>query len=470
MGHLLFRSWGKAGVFSMLTSLFIFSFGHIYNLVGETVVLGISIGYLKLLAVYLLIYALFLWGLARIKALPSHFFLFGNIIMGVMFAINLVPVITFSIQRQNAVANSTTEVAPVSDTGMDAQPDIYYIVLDMYARNDIMQEVIGYDNSEFIDALKERGFYVPDCAYSNYESTGKTIISVLNYEYLDELDVEGNDETDTLTSGDNLVINNQIRKVLKSYGYQFVTGRGHDSQMDINNSDIYWNYFHDEGSGDNLDKQRFASLYFNTTVFRIFTEIYKDNPQKAAWLPYWLAVDRESNSYLSEATFWYYQNKYMFDSLEEIPQMSGDYFVYAHILSPHPPYVFRPDGSFNYPVDSSDEKVLYRETIEYLNKRVLEMIDTLQGESEVQPIIILQADHSIHGMTTGLDKHKILSAYYLPGELNTAPYATITPVNDFRLILKDYFDPTVELLPDMLYVNNEDSSDVLEAACDLDSK
>ena len=237
--------------------------------------------------------------------------------------------------------------------------------------------------------------------------------------------------------------------------------------MDINDSDLYLNYFQDIGGIDDLDQKRFTNLYLNTTIYRIVSELYKNNPENFSFLPYWLSVTRESDPYLQEASFWYYQNNYMFDSLEKIPEKPGNYLVYAHIIAPHGPYVFRSDGSFRYPLDTQDEKILYADAITYLNRRILEIVDTLQSNSTTQPVIIIQGDHGIHKLTSGLDKNKILSAYYLPAVLQVEPYPTITPVNDFRLVIKNYFDHSMELLPDILYVKWADNDLPVSSSCDL---
>lgn len=470
LGLLISRSWEKAGLFSALTSVFTLSFGHIYNVVGQKVILGLTLGYVKLLVIYAFVFLLLILLVLRAKKVSSSIFLFGNLLGAALLVINFYPMLVHDIQLEKINIKSEAANTETAASGSSPRPDIYYIVLDAYARSDIMQEVMGYDNSGFIQALQERGFYIPDCAYSNYDGTMKTITSVLNMTYLSDLNVSINEEDEFIKSNNELVINNRAREAFKQLGYQFVTGRGYNSLLDINDSDVYLNYWRNQTGNDDLDKQRFSSLYFNTTILRVFSEIYKSNPAKAAWLPYWLAVDRESNAYLKEATFWYYQNNYMFDSLETIPARPGNYFVYAHINAPHGPYVFRANGSFNYPLDSQDDRVLYVEAVKYINQRVLEVVDTLQSTSDVQPIIILQADHSIHVLTTGLNKHKILSAYYLPGDLNTPPYPTITPVNNFRLILKDYFDASELLLPDTLFVKYTNDFEPVEASCDLNSE
>ena len=470
LGLLLGRTWEKAALFSALTSLFALSFGHVYNLVGQKVILGVSLGYVKLLAVYFVIFVLMVFLLLRAKKINSSIFLFGNILGAVLLLINVVPALNHAWQMSRAEARAEETTSTEVMNAPADQPDIYFIVLDMYARADIMQEVTGYDNSDFIAALQERGFYIPECAHSNFSGTVRTITTTLNLDYLDVLGLAYKTTNSTSAEARNLIVNNKIRSLMQGYGYQFVTGRGYDSSLDIDNSDLYLNYWQDEAGSDDLDEQRFSNLYFNTTVLRIVSEIYKNNPGKGAWLPYWLVTDRESDAAYKEAAFWYYQNNYMFDSIDTIPQMPGNYLVYAHINAPHGPYAYRADGSFNFPPDSEDETVLYTEAVQYLNTRVLDLIDTLQSESDVPPIIILQGDHSIHVLTTGIDKHKILSAYYLPGELNTLPYATITPVNNFRLVIRNYFDPSMELLPDYLFVKYTNDPEQVEATCDLDSK
>ena len=49
----------------------------------------------------------------------------------------------------------------------DTLPDIYYIILDGYARADILEELYNYDNSEFLEFLEQRGFFVADQGRAN---------------------------------------------------------------------------------------------------------------------------------------------------------------------------------------------------------------------------------------------------------------------------------------------------------------
>ena len=37
------------------------------------------------------------------------------------------------------------------------KPNIYFIILDMYARQDVLKDQLGIDNSEFLKGMEARG-------------------------------------------------------------------------------------------------------------------------------------------------------------------------------------------------------------------------------------------------------------------------------------------------------------------------
>jgi hypothetical protein len=467
---LVSRSPEKSALFSLVILVFIFSFGHVYNLL-EQKPLGINIGYIRLFAVYLVIFAGLIFLVSRIKRIPKNVILFLNIVGAVLILFNLFPIVRYEIGIRQAQENAqdTSTVTPDQQVVDNKYPDIYFIILDSYARADILKDVIGYDNSAFLQSLRERGFYIPECAYSNYPTTEHVVESVLNYEYPASLKIYSNNKGAVSPEYTRMVTQSKARAYFKQFGYQFVTGRAFSSSLDIQNSDVYLNYLEAQGKKDILDQNTFLYLYLNTTVYRILSELYQNDPEQFAKLSNIIPV--KTNADLEEASFWYNQNNFVFDSMEQIAKKDGHYLVYAHIYSPHYPYVYTPIGDFRYvePQNEQEEKRLYADAVTYLNQRILELVDNLL-KSEVQPVIIIQGDHSIHGLTKQLNKHKILSAYYLPGKLITEPYATITPVNNFRLIIRNYFDPSMELLPDTLYVKWADSDQPVASSCGVIEK
>ena len=67
-------------------------------------------------------------------------------------------------------------------------PDIYYIILDEYAREDDLSTNFSYDNSLFLNNLRKMGFFVADWSQSNYTYTLFSLTSSLNLNYLQTLD------------------------------------------------------------------------------------------------------------------------------------------------------------------------------------------------------------------------------------------------------------------------------------------
>ena len=95
---------------------------------------------------------------------------------------------------------------------VEHKPDIYYIILDAYARADVMQDFYGYDNSHFVEQLTDLGFYVAPCSQSNYAWTGLSLTSSLNMNYLQELYISA----DSLPAWKY----SAVRQELKKLGYK----------------------------------------------------------------------------------------------------------------------------------------------------------------------------------------------------------------------------------------------------------
>ena len=75
------------------------------------------------------------------------------------------------------------------------------------------------------------------------------------------------------------------------------------------------------------------------------------------------------------------------------------FFAFAHILIPHSPYRFGPNGEtlqiqplWWVDLDESDHIEGYRNQVIFVEKKVREVINKILSESEHQPIIIIQSD------------------------------------------------------------------------------
>jgi hypothetical protein len=148
----------------------------------------------------------------------------------------------------------------------------------------------------------------------------------------------------------------------------------------------------------------------------------------------------------------------VFNKLDDIARMPEPTFAYLHVILPHPPFVFGPNGEPTDPADFWNENQQYpadlyakgyQNQLTFLNNKVLEAVDTIFANSDVPPIIVFQGDHG-PWLQTKEKRMQILNAYYLPGNEDKL-YPTISPVNTFRLIFNSYFGGNYDMLPDISY-------------------
>ncbi len=368
-------------------------------------------------------------------------------------------------QRVQAQSEDEGKIAPVPTPG--PQRDVYFILVDSYGREDILQGAYNFDNSETIAALKERGFVFPECAQSNYYHTAPAMASILNLDYLDNLGIEPSvyETRAGYSKMAPLILDSEVIRRFRAYGYHVVTFRGFMGMIDIHNTDTYVSFEEDTSYLQRLETDNFTNLYFETTVFDAGDELYEDYypdldilEETGILAP--LLPDRQEQEQepVLEERFQkvFDQNLYAFDALERIPtEIEGPKFVYAHLYSAHWPFMHNPDGSLRLPFSQKMTTEGYVAGLEFTNNRLLAAIDTILANSEVEPIIILQGDHN-NGWVgkvewSGKDRVKILSAYYLPDGGDSLLRADITPVNNFRLVFRHYFGEPIGLLPDVSY-------------------
>ena len=153
--------------------------------------------------------------------------------------------------------------------------------------------------------------------------------------------------------------------------------------------------------------------------------------------------------------------QFILDHITDVPAIAGPKFTYVHLFIPHYPYVFGPDGGIlsdpgfyggerGDAVNTTYEEKGYVNQIQYIDKRIVPILQTVLSKSKNPPIIILMGDHGLNGANRQTD----LLAYYLPQNGSAKLYPTISPVNSFRLIFNEYFGANYPLLPDQTYIND----------------
>jgi hypothetical protein len=361
---------------------------------------------------------------------------------------------------QPIAASAAPQSAP------QTSPDIYYIILDGYGRADMLQSVYGYDNTPFLQALRDLGFVVADDGRSNYAQTVLSLGSSLNMQYLEVMSETMGDSPAWWPVRDVLQ-HSQVRQFLEERGYRTVfTGSLFDF-TDIHDGDEYWNPFAVQLNNFESGFVRFTSLSALQGLDRF-----------VAYPSY--ATHRR----MIQANF---------SALSQIAASPGPKFVFAHIIAPHPPFVFDADGNPvdpDYPftmvdkmrviLDEATYKQSYIAELQYVNAQVLAMLRAILEDSSAAPVILIQGDH---GPGLYLDsesaadsclyeRYSIFSAYYLPGPGSERVPGTISPVNSFRMVFNRYFASGLPLLPDRNYFSPssrfytfEDVTDEIGTTC-----
>ena len=94
----------------------------------------------------------------------------------------------------------------------------------------------------------------------------------------------------------------------------------------------------------------------------------------------------------------------IFENLKKIPKIPGPKFNFAHIVAPHPPFVFNKSGTEDNVVCSlkdgsyfaggqSEYKRGYPLQMEYIDTLTVAVVDTILEKSATPPVIIIQGDH-----------------------------------------------------------------------------
>ena len=343
-----------------------------------------------------------------------------------------------------------------------ARPDIYYIIPDGYPSDAWLQSAMNFDNSEFTKALEDRGFVVADHAQSNYGSSLLSLASVLNMRYFE-------DNPSNFSGYDYLRLSiaaSKVARKLQSLGYtyvQFVSAIFFPSPIaEINRDFTPAGPIDIRKEDSNLGakalyglresrtalwevdfyfRQPFISTYIDTTAFRII----RSQLEKLRWGPELPPYDVSAPERFLASI----------DELESIAAMPEATFTIVHLLKPHHPVSFNKHGEiieWNY-APSPDE---FFAEFGFINARFLKMIDMLLQDSQVQPIIIFQADHggtyggsmSADGRLTHFD---VYAAYFLPDSHRIDIPPSYSLVNTFPLILNEIFGTGYALKDDRLF-------------------
>jgi len=323
-------------------------------------------------------------------------------------------------------------------------PDIFFIVLDGYGRSDALRRSLGFSDEALTDGLRSRGFVIADDARANYAQTELSLASSLNLDYLPRVieSLPNDNNRDPLVKR---IDQNELSRRLRSRGYQYVAVTTGFPPFQFRSSDL------------RLAEPTETSIY-------------------EAELLKWTPIGIPRHVMLSQYHVRRTQLKAAFSHLGRLGERgAAPRFVLAHVLAPHPPFVFGPneepvrpsgpyrlvDGSHFMENGGSREEYAkgYAGQATTIGRMVLRTVDEILRRSKTPPIIVVQGDH---GSKMGHDQERldrtdvgevfpILSAAFVPEGMKPRFTGRTSPVNTWRTVLREQFGEDLPPLPDQSY-------------------
>ena len=416
--------------------------------------------------VFLSSYLLILYRVRKAESLKKVNY-YMNLFMFMLFAMQLVRLVESTthyadssvIQQNNRLAAEKLagEALARQRTG-DRLPDIYYLVLDAYAREDILRTRFQYNNQTFLDSLRKMDFTVLDQSFANYPFTHLSLSSTLNLQYLDQIVIPefvarapatNPNRYQYLSSkfGKEYISRNQLRYFLEKLGYTW--------------------YRND--SGYPMTRLRIESpsdLAFGS-VSQLELMILDNNM-------FGHLLGLLTNRYSVQA-FSHQNWRKALNQFASLPTKNSPKFCFYHIVSPHGPFSFDDDGSvapervdglvlpgvMDHKLVTKERDPKYRElypkNVAGLNIYVRQAIEKILKQTNGEAIIIIQSDH---GPSLGFNYYDIgksdvqarfanLSAIYLPKKYSRKGFdSNMSNVNTFRLLLANVFGIDIPKLQD----------------------
>jgi hypothetical protein len=460
----------KVALLTTLLLFLFFSYGHINTLTRSLIVANQSVGRHRILVpIYFLTLTGLTWLIIRTGKDLSFFPRYLNAFAIILLIIPIIQIVAHQANEyliRLSADNSIDANTEVNLSSGQPRRDIYYILLDGYPRYDFIQEHLEADNSEFLEELASREFFIAHCSQSNYTDTRFSMASTLTMDYLDN----GTGFPEVIHSGsllDNMIFSNPVQRNFNDLGYMVITFDSGYKWLNWQDADLHlkpdtprpMSYLTDIGINE------FEHLLINTSAVKALIDFsVLMNPEYTNRLNELMDNPRETHR---SRVF------YSLEKLIEIPSTIKDpKFVYAHIILPHPPFIVDANGK-SLANSPTDERSAYAAQIAYTNSKLIEIVDAIKNNSDPEPVIIIQSDHgaTLDYKNLGISEELrlgILAAYYFPVSGDAGRNAsdqlttTFTPVNTFRLVFDRYFNGNYGQLEDRSIVGRQSPFTKLE--------
>ena len=369
-------------------------------------------------------------------------------ILVVVVAIEAISVGAIGVWASSVLTEGSVSRPAVASTSVPEDPDIYFILLDGYARSDALAAVFDYDDRSFLSALEARGLHVASASRSNYPLTAQTMASMFHMALLGEIEATA----PLLAKSTNRPSGAVIREAInRNPTFDFLRGRGYSitaissgfEEVAIREADTFV---------DSGELNEFEIGMLRRTILGDVVSV--------------LAPDFVSSQQRTRIARSFGELAVIAASESNRPR-----FVFAHIPSPHPPWVYNADGSprtvpaidatyADTPAQTglslTELRSGYVGAVQFIHSPVIGVIDRIDRASATPPVIVVFSDHgSWIGADGGDVRLRLLNffAARVPGQPDLFP-EDVTLVNVMPTLLGGLFGsdfPRTEPDPSFVY-------------------
>ena len=329
------------------------------------------------------------------------------------------------------------------------RPDIYFLLMDGLGQPAYVESHFDLDAELYSRPLARRGFQVLRHSFSNYPQTGLSAAATLNLGPVDRvLDIPDPQSRDRRVL-EQVVGDSRAVRALRRLGYDLVAFP----------------------SGYPLTRLKGARNR-TPTLNPSFTEYHLIRGGALPLMLGLLGCGPADVSYAMRRG----RLEYIFDQLPTARRGISDdkpVFVFAHILAPHPPFVFDAEGqavtsrrvfSFGdgthwlrlHGREDRSYRRRYAAQATYIMRRLAETVDAIIAASPRPPVIIVQSDHGPGSAlfwekpaaTDHNERFGIFNAWYAPPGTRLGVYEGMTSLNTFPVLFNALFGANLPAQPD----------------------
>jgi hypothetical protein len=329
-------------------------------------------------------------------------------------------------------------------------PDIYYVVVDGLGRSDVLESLYGIPRESSTRTWEDMGFQIAERSLANYPQTAMTVATTLNMVHMEELLVMPHPRSADRRPLGELIAESKVVNSLRPLGYQVVSFP----------------------SGYNLARLRNADVSKEPWMRLDFVQLHLVEKSVLPFADHLFGRGPAGTSYTAHR----HRLRYILEELAQVRSGLRDdapAFVFAHLLAPHPPFVFGPNGealrSFQpfafkdgnhwhdfHSGDGLSYVDLYRDQTLYVIDQLAKTMARIIQSASRPVVIVVQGDHGpglqldweTPDTNRMLERFAIFNAWYVPSHVRVALWPEISPVNTFPVLFNALFDAQLELRPD----------------------